>query len=91
MKAKEDHDGKVKVGRGRWVSRQRAWQLRMKEQGKCIRCGGKLKKGSSRFCKDHWEAAKARAIRRRAERRKIREAIAKRGRKGSQRVGKVAA
>jgi len=73
MSGKVDvHEGKVKVGKNRWVSRQRAWQLRMKKEHLCIRCGSKLKKGSTRYCPVHAEAAKARAARRRADRRKAR-------------------
>lgn len=59
----DNHKGKVKIGRNRWVSRQRAWQLRNKKKGLCMRCGGKLRKGSVRFCVEHAKAAteKARA------------------------------
>lgn len=57
------HIGKVKIGRNRWVSRQRAWQLRKKAEGLCMRCGRKVKKGSVRFCRVHAEAAVERALR----------------------------
>lgn len=63
----DDHAGKVKVGRGRWVSRQRAWQLKMKEQGLCMRCGKQPSAGAT-LCDFHKQALKDRRTRKIGER-----------------------
>jgi hypothetical protein len=48
-----------KGAQGTSMTRQRAWQLRQREKGKCITCGrkqGKRRNGEpSEYCQSHYE------------------------------------
>ena len=39
------------------VSRQRLWQIRQQEEGKCMRCEKKIATGSKFYCEKHRKQA----------------------------------
>jgi len=44
---------RYEIAPGRWVSRQRVWQIKMKAEGRCIWCGVTTKDGLR--CEEHAE------------------------------------
>jgi len=41
------------IGREKGISRQRVWQMKQKENGKCVTCGDKLSYKNVTYCEDH--------------------------------------